>query len=89
MMPGKFDVLQRSNIKLADERDELRDMIATLEQEARQMRARNERLEGEVAGCVRVLREVVNPNLGAVGKIAPWLETEVRNLINNITGETK
>jgi Mg2+ and Co2+ transporter CorA len=46
-MHNPFDRLQRSNLALADERDQLRDMIATLEQESRQMRARNERLEKE------------------------------------------
>ena len=46
-MHNPFDRLQRSNIALADERDQLRDMIATLEQESRQMWARNERLEKE------------------------------------------
>lgn len=74
MMYNQFDRLQRSNLALANERDELKrvvdlheqtiremidrssefmretgDMIATLEQESRQLRARNERLEAELA----------------------------------------
>lgn len=73
-MNNQFDRLQRSNLALANERDELKrvvalhektiremidrssefmretgDMIATLEQESRQLRARNERLEAELA----------------------------------------
>lgn len=84
MMHNPYDVLQRANMKLGDERDELRNMIATLEQESRQMLARNTRLESEVAKCVKVLRDVLNPNLGAIGKLSPWVEDEIRELLNNI-----
>lgn len=84
MMPTPFDRLQRANLSLADERDKLRDTIAELDLEATVMRARNRRLEKEVAECVRVLRNVLNPNLGAIGKLSPWVEDEIRELLHNI-----
>lgn len=130
MMHNQFDRLQRSNLALADERDELKrvvdlheqtiremidrssefmretgDMIATIEQEARQMRARNERLESEiaqqtemmlnqamtikrqqreVAECLDVIRDLINPNLGGIGHIAPWAITKAREIVGRL-----
>lgn len=89
MMHNQFDHLQRANMKLGDERDELKrvvalheqtiremidrssefmretgDMIATLEQEARQMRARNERLERELAEAQAIINRYPRPDCG-------------------------
>lgn len=84
MMPNPFDRLQRANLSLADERDKLRDTISELDLEATVMRARNRRLEKEVEECLEVIRDLINPNLGGIGHIAPWAITKAREIVSRL-----
>lgn len=43
----------------------------------------NQRLREQLAESKRLLREVINPNLGAVGRMSLWLECAIHDFLNN------